>query len=141
MYENFTYENLLNEKLKLINDNIDKRQGSVIYDTLAPNSAESVQMYMNMSMLMDRTFADTATGEDLERRVWERNIKRQDATNAVVKAVFTDESGEYINSINIGDRFSGGGNDYAVTEKISDGSYKLLCRRSRKSIQRYNTAY
>ena len=75
MYENFTYENLLNEKLKLVNDSMDKRQGSIIYDTLAPNSAESVQMYMNMEMLMDRTFADTATGEDLDRRVWERNIK------------------------------------------------------------------
>ena len=115
MYENFTYENLLNEKLKLVNDSMDKRQGSIIYDTLAPNSAESVQMYMNMEMLMDRTFADTATGEDLDRRVWERNIKRQEATNAVVKAVFTDENGGYVNTIDIGERVSGGGNDYAVT--------------------------
>ncbi len=130
MYENFTYENLLNEKLKLINDSMDKRQGSIIYDTLAPNSAESAQMYMNMEMLMNRTFADTATGEDLDRRVWERNIKRHDATNAVVKAVFTGENGEFINNINTGERFSGGGNDYAVTEKISDGCYKMVCEKA-----------
>ncbi len=137
MYENFTYESLLNEKLKLVDDTIDKRQGSIIFDTLAPNSAESVQMYINMNMLMDRTFADTATGEDLDRRVWERNITRNSATCAQVKAVFTGENDVYINSVNIGDRFSGGGNDYTVIEKISDGCFKLMCEKAGESGNLY----
>ncbi|MCJ7856462.1 baseplate J/gp47 family protein [Lachnospiraceae bacterium NSJ-143] len=126
MYENLTYEQLLKEKLKLIDSSFDKRQGSVIYDTLAPNSAESIQMYMSMDMLMDRTFADTATGEDLDKRAWERNISRKAATNSVVKAVFTDESGEAFD-VETGARFSGGGNDYCIIERIEKGCFKLAC--------------
>ena len=122
MYENLTYEQLLKEKLKLIDSSFDKRQGSVIYDTLAPNSAESIQMYMSMDMLMDRTFADTATGEDLDKRAWERNISRKAATNSVVKAVFTDESGEAFD-VETGARFSGGGNDYCIIERIEKGCF------------------
>ena len=68
MYENLTYEELMEKKLDMVDSYVDKRQGSIIYDTLAPNSAESIQMYMAMETLMDRTFADTATGDDLERR-------------------------------------------------------------------------
>ena len=81
---------------------------------------------MSMDMLMDRTFADTATGEDLDKRAWERNISRKAATNSVVKAVFTDESGEAFD-VETGARFSGGGNDYCIIERIEKGCFKLAC--------------
>lgn len=129
MFENLTYEELLKEKLKMIDSSMDKRQGSIIYDTLAPNSAESVKLYMNMDMLINRTFADTATGNDLDRRVWERNIVRKSATNAIVKAKFYDENSNVFN-ITEGDRFSGGGNDYYAADKIADGQFKLICEKA-----------
>ena len=44
MYENLTYEELIEKKLGMVDNTVDKRQGSIIYDTLAPNSAESIQM-------------------------------------------------------------------------------------------------
>jgi len=129
LYENLSYEELLKEKLNMIDDSFDKRQGSIIFDTLAPNSAESIKLYTNMNMLIDRTFADTATGNDLDRRVWERNIIRKEATSSVVKARFYDEDGNVFN-ITEGDRFSGGGNDYYAGDKISDGVFKLICENS-----------
>ncbi len=136
MYENMTYEELMEKKLGMVDNSVDKRQGSIIYDTLAPNSAESIQMYMAMENLMDRTFADTATGDDLERRTAERNIKRKAATNANVKAVFYDENNEKTD-VEIGSRMSGGGNDYYVSEKLSDGSYRLICETAGEVGNRY----
>ena len=126
----------MEKKLSMVDNSIDKRQGSIIYDTLAPNSAESIQMYMAMESLMDRTFADTAVGDDLERRTAERNIRRKAATNANVKAVFYDENNEKTD-VETGSRMSGGGNDYYVSEKLSDGSYRLICETAGEAGNRY----
>ena len=60
-----SYETLMERKLDLIDDKRDKRQGSVIYDALAPNAAETAAFYADLDMLEDRTFADTAAGDDL----------------------------------------------------------------------------
>ena len=136
MYENLTYEELIEKKLGMVDNTVDKRQGSIIYDTLAPNSAESIQMYMAMEALMDRTFADTATGEDLERRTAERNIQRKAATNANVKAVFYDQNNKKTD-VEIGSRMSGGGNDYYVCEKLSDGSYTMVCETAGEAGNKY----
>ena len=63
MYE--SYEELMEQKLAQISDKRDKRQGSLIYDALAPNTAETAAFYADLSFLEDRTYADTATGIDL----------------------------------------------------------------------------
>ena len=63
-----SYEELMEKKLDRIDDRRDKRQGSLIYDALAPNAAETAQFYADLDLLADRTFADTAVGEDLTRR-------------------------------------------------------------------------
>lgn len=126
MYEQYSYENLLNEKLSIIDNSFDKRQGSIIYDAMAPNSAESTKLYAAMDMLMDRTFADTACGEDLERRTAERNIKRKNAVSAKIKAEFYDIEGNDFD-VSIGERFLSGKNNYKVCEKISNGIFVLEC--------------
>lgn len=61
-----SYEELMEKKLDRIDDRRDKRQGSLIYDALAPNAAETAQFYADLDLLADRTFADTAVGEDAE---------------------------------------------------------------------------
>ena len=48
MFENKTYENLLDEKLESINSKYDKREGSIIFDELAPNSFEDANVYATM---------------------------------------------------------------------------------------------
>ena len=66
-----SFEELMEQKLGQIDDKRDKRQGSLIYDALAPNAAETASFYADLDMLEDRTFADTATGDDLTRRAAE----------------------------------------------------------------------
>ena len=52
-----SYEELMEKKLDRIDDRRDKRQGSLIYDALAPNAAETAQFYADLDLLADRTFA------------------------------------------------------------------------------------
>ena len=129
MYEGYSFQQLMQEKLKMIDDSFDKRQGSVIYDTLAPNAVESVNLYIAMNMLMDRTFADTATGEDLERRTAERNITRNGAIKARIKGMFYNPQGELFD-ISLGDRFLCGNCTYVAVKKAGKGVYELECEQA-----------
>lgn len=48
MFENETYENILNRMLDNISDDIDKREGSVAFDMLAPKAIELTQAYSEL---------------------------------------------------------------------------------------------
>lgn len=121
-----SYEELMERKLEQITDRRDKRQGSLIYDALAPNAAETAAFYADLDMLTDRTFADTATGEDLSRRTAERGIRRKEAVRATFYGRFLDADGaEY--PVEIGARFAMERYTYAVIAKEADGRYVLEC--------------
>lgn len=126
MFENMTYEELIKSKLAAVDDSLDKREGSIIYDTLAPNSAESSRLYADMDIFADRMFADTATGDDLERRAAERNLIRNDAVNTVFKGYFYDSSGNAFD-ISVGDRFQGGTMNYCAAERLDKGVFSMKC--------------
>ena len=102
MYE--SYEVLMEKKLAMIDDRRDKRQGSVIYDAMAPNAAETATFYSELEMLENRTFADTATGMDLTKRCEERGILRKAAVKATFYGTFTNKDGE-IYALKSGERF------------------------------------
>ena len=123
MFENYTYEKILNDMLDRVPDSMDKRQGSIIYNALAPAAVELQNMYINLDVIMNETFADTASRENLIKRASERGLSPYPATKAIVKGVFTPSSLE----ISIGERFSLGDLNYIVTEKITNGQYKLQC--------------
>lgn len=123
MFEEYTYEKILNDMLDRVPDNLDKRQASIIYNALAPAAVELQNMYINLDTIMNETFADTANRENLIKRASERGLNPYPATKAIVKGVFTPSSLE----ITIGARFSVENLNYAVTEKITDGQYKLQC--------------
>ena len=46
MFENYTYEKILNDMLDRVPDSLDKRQGSIIYNALAPAAVELQNMYI-----------------------------------------------------------------------------------------------
>ena len=46
MYENLTYERIMSRVLANVPSNVDKRQGSVIYDAVAPVCSEIAQIYV-----------------------------------------------------------------------------------------------
>jgi uncharacterized phage protein gp47/JayE len=123
-FEDITYESLMKDKLLSVSANKDRRESSVIYNAIAANSAETIQMYVALKMLENRTYADTAVGKDLERRTFERGIKREAATKAILKGVFKDTNGIAFN-IALNSRFSGDELNYIATEKIEDGVFKL----------------
>lgn len=123
MYENVTYEKILMRMMGRVPDNLDKREGSVIYTALAPAAAEMQLMYIEFDTIMRETFADTASREYLVRRAAERGIKPNPASKAVRMAVTTPDTVE----ISVGERFGIGLVNYSVTEKISGGQYKVEC--------------
>lgn len=121
-----SYEELMERKLEQITDRRDKRQGSLIYDALGPNAAETAAFYADLDMLTDRSFADTATGEDLGRRTAERGIRRKEAVCATFYGRFLDADGaEY--PVELGARFAMEQYTYAVIAREADGRYVLEC--------------
>lgn len=120
MYENMTYELLLQRMLDRVDSSLDKREGSVIYDALAPAAAELAQMYIEADVILTETFADTATREFLIKRAAERGIIPKSASKAVLRGVFNK-------NVPVGSRFSLENLNYAVTEKIKDFEFKLEC--------------
>lgn len=121
MFEDRTYEALMNEKLERVPNKYDKREGSIIFDALAPNSAEDAQMYIAMNWMYDQQHGDTANRENLIRIAKDtRGIEPYPATYAILKATFDAY-------VPIGARFSHNELNYVVEDVLSDGTYKVRC--------------
>lgn len=129
MFEEMTFENILKRTLNRVSDNLDKRQGSIIYDAVAPACAEMAQMYIELDNILKITFAETSYGEFLDKRVEEMGVKRKKATKAQRIAKFYGNNNKAYN-INLGDRFSIEGLNYVATEKIDDGVFVLECEKA-----------
>lgn len=116
--------------LSRIPDSIDKREGSIIFDALAPAAYELEDYYVKLNEAYLNTFVDTAVGAALEMRAGELGIMRNSAVKAVRKGVFKD-SDDIPADIPIGSRFSTiDGDDslnFIVREKLSDGIFRLEC--------------
>lgn len=120
MYESITYESILKRMLDKIPDTFDKREGSVIYDAIAPAALELQLMYIELDVILNESFGDTASRTYLIKRAAERGLKPDAATYAILKGTFNID-------VPIGYRFSLDELNYTVTEKISDGVFKLKC--------------
>ena len=110
MYEEVTYESILERMLEKVPDNMDKREGSIIYDALAPAAVELQLMYIELDVILKETFADTASRDYLLRRAEERGITPKAATKAILKGVFTPLDIE----LSEGERFSCDSLNYRV---------------------------
>ncbi len=123
MFEDMTFEVLMQRMLAKVPDNMDKREGSIIYDAIAPVAIEFVNAYISLDAVLNESFADTQTREFLIRRVAERGLSPRSATKAVLKGVFTPSSLE----LKMNARFNCGTLNYKIVEKIKDGEYRLEC--------------
>lgn len=72
-----SFDSILTALLERVPDDVDKREGSVIYDALAPSALKLAETYWDMAVLYRRTFAATADGDDLEKRVNEHGVERK----------------------------------------------------------------
>ena len=74
MYENETNENILKRMMGKVPSDVDKREGSIIFDSLAPNSIEYELLYASLDYFLKNTFGDTANREWLIERAKERGF-------------------------------------------------------------------
>jgi len=123
MYESQTYEVILNRMLARIPSSFDKREGSVIYDALAPSALEIANLYLSMDNMLVETFGDTASRDYLIKLCAERGITPKPASASTVRIVTTPSSLD----IPIGSRFNSNVANYVITEKISNGNYNAQC--------------
>ena len=121
--EQMTFESILTSMLGRVPDTIDKREGSVIYDALAPVAAELAKAYIELDVIMDETFVDTASMQYLMKRCRERGVPIKDASSAIIEGVFTPDTLE----LETGLRFNCGDQNYMIIEKIENGRYQLEC--------------
>lgn len=120
-YEHVSFELLLQRMLKSVPDSFDKREGSVIYDALAPAAIELKHLYIELDLAIANSYADTADREHLILLAKERGITPKPATFAKIKAVFNID-------IPIGSRFSCEELNYIVEEKLAEEhTYLLRC--------------
>ncbi|KFZ41866.1 baseplate J protein [Anoxybacillus flavithermus] len=124
MFENQTFETILQRMLDRISDDIDKREGSIIYDALAPAAIELAKMYDELDIVLRLAFGETSTGEYLDKRAADFGVYRKQATPAVRKGIFTDGNDVPFN-IPIGSRFRLNDMVYVAIEKITDGQFRM----------------
>ena len=120
MYESLTFEVLLKRMLDRVSNSLDKREGSIIYDAAAPAANELQNAYINLDIMINEAYADTASRYYLIKRAAERGLLPYSATKAIVK-------GEFNIDVPIGARFSLEAFNYIVREKISQGVFQLEC--------------
>ena len=123
MFEDKTFENLLNQKLETVSSKYDKREGSIIYDALAPNSAEDAQVYITLEWMFAQQHGETASRENLIKIAYDtRGITPKEATYAQLKGVFNCP-------VEIGTRFGIDDYNYTVMELLDEATntYMLQC--------------
>ena len=75
-----TYEEIIQRMLARVPDTVDKREGSMIFDALAPAAIELVQMYVELQGYLDLVFVDTSSEDYLTRLCSQFGVDRQAAT-------------------------------------------------------------
>lgn len=123
LYGAITYEVILQRMLDAAlsrNSNLDTREGSIIYNALAPAAVELQNMYIQLDTILNETFADTADREYLIKRAAERGIVPYPATPSIIKAAIAPDAP-------VGSRFSLDAVNYIVTEKMGSSRFKLEC--------------
>lgn len=93
MYEGQTYEVILKRMLDNLPNDIDKREGSVAYDMLAPKAAELSMVYIELDNLLQFGFVDTTYGSFLDSKVLESGVVRNPAVKAKGVIKFTGDNG------------------------------------------------
>jgi len=126
VFETENYEVIMQRALSRVPNDVDKRQGSIIWDALAPACAEIAQMYIELNNILNLTFAETSHGEWLEKRCREMGVHRQPATHAIRLGVMTGTNGVPFD-VPIGARFSIETVTYVVISRNIQGQFQLRC--------------
>ena len=120
MFENYTFEYHINDMLARVLDEFDKREGSIIYDTLSPTAVKFAETYIDLDLILEEAFPDTASRPYLIKHCHTRGITPTPATSAIVKCEFNMD-------VPIGSRFNFDKWNIIITEKIDNYHFKGQC--------------
>ena len=79
MFEDRTYKNILAEMLAMAPAGIDTRQGSIFYDSVAPQAFKLSKFYQDLNMVFELIYIDSATNEYLDKKASEHGVFRSAA--------------------------------------------------------------
>lgn len=127
MYESMTYEKILADMLKQVNSPVDKREGSLIWDALAPAAWELAQLYQGLEQVLQEGFADTASRPYLVLRASERGLAPRAASAARALGRIELASGV---QVPLGTRFCCDRFNWRVVDKLDDNFYELECEQA-----------
>lgn len=82
MFEDYTYERLLEDVLNNAPEEIDTRPGSIFYDAVSGPLLKIAKLYTDLDLIVELTSVATATGEALDVKAGEYGITRNKATKA-----------------------------------------------------------
>lgn len=122
MFEENTYEKILERMLGRISQKYDKREGSVIYDAHSPAALEIAFLYIELERIIKEGYGDTASRDFLILRCKERGITPYPASKAVLKLSVEPETLDVT-----GKRFNLGELNYIVTQKLNSGEFSAEC--------------
>ena len=113
MFESKTYEALVKSALARVSSSMDKREGSMVFNGVAPSMAELAQLYIGLDFVFRATYLLTAPREYLIKRAADRNMSPKPASPAVFRAEFNIEVPE-------GTRFSCEDINFVVTGRMAE---------------------
>lgn len=120
MFEHITEEQLLKQMLDRVDSKFDKREGSIIYDAIAPTALEHINMYISLDEVLDECFIDTMSLPYLKRKGNELGVVYKEASRAVVKLQTNVD-------IRLGSQFTCNDLTFTTTQKLSDFVYLATC--------------
>lgn len=129
MLDNIEYDGTLQSMLSLVPGTVDKREGSIIYNTIAPTAFIISAQTAMLGWVVQNLFLDTAEGEWLDRALLLTGISRKQATKAI-KQINTYDSESKPFAVDIGIRFGIDNLTYKIVEQIEIGKYKAECEQA-----------
>lgn len=91
--ENQTFDVIMQRLLTAVPDDLNKREGSFVWDALAPVAIELAQAYIELDRVIKLGFAQTTYGQYLDYRAAEHGLSRKAATKATGQVVITGANG------------------------------------------------
>lgn len=124
LFDEETFENILNRRLSQIGDEFDKREGSVNHDAHAPAALEGALLFAYLDFIMKNAYGNTADRYWLEQRALERGIEPYPASPSVIIGFFDVE-------IAIDEKFLVDEIYFTITKFIEEKDglyyYELMC--------------
>lgn len=128
-YETQSYETILARMIGRVSEkypNLDTREGSIIFNALAPAALEMAIMYTELDNVLNESFVDTATREYLFLA-----CKQMGMDTSVFDATAGAHKGEFNVEVSVGSRWNCDLYNYTVEEYLGVENeyytYKLVC--------------